>query len=362
MLLWRRTDDAAHPDALEAIATGMRVEKIPIGDPRWSEFTGSHPDAGPFHLPAWTSVIADCYHFEAFVLAVVDQQGELLAGVPTIAARSPFGSVRWVSLPFTDSCPILVREGTEPAEVVEALKSYALAGPATSLQVRDKLPESASLYPVQAGYIHRMDVPRDPADLHPHKSPRACRNQAIRAGVRISRGTSPKDVASFYRLHTLTRRRHGVPVQPRRFFDLLQDRMIACGSGLVATATLDGRILAAGMYLYHNGALVAKYHASDPLLPSVGAGHLIEWEMMVHACNEGFRTYDVGRTDADAHGLRVYKSGWGLVESPLVYTTISDSPPTVGRPTVGELPKRIIRSSPLWVCRAAGELLYRWTA
>jgi hypothetical protein len=84
--------------------------------------------------------------------------------------------------------------------------------------------------------------------------------------------------------------------------------------------------------------------------------------MMVYACTEGFRRFDVGRTDADAEGLRLYKNGWGLVESPLVYTTISHTPPFDSTPAVGDLPKRIIRSSPLWVCRAAGELLYRWTA
>lgn len=340
----------------------MRVDRIPIDDLRWREFTSSHPSASPFHVPAWTSVIADCYHFDAFVLAVLDTDGEMLAGLPTVAVRSPFGAVRWLSLPFTDSCPMLVRAGSDPREIVETLKEYVLAGPATGLRVRDGLPEAEALYPVQAGYIHKMAVPRNPADLHPHKRHRASRNVAIRKGVKVARGNTPQDVATFFRLHTLTRRRHGVPVQPRRFFDLLQDHLLEDGKGLVAIATLDGEVHAASLYLQHNGTLVSKYHASDPSLPSIGAGHLIEWEMMVAACNEGFHTLDVGRTDVDAEGLRLYKSGWGLVESPLVYTTISNSPPSEDILTVGELPKLIIRNSPLWVCRTLGEILYRWTA
>lgn len=340
----------------------MRVERISIGDPRWCEFTSSHPGAGPFHLPAWTTVIADCYHFDAFVLAVLSDDGEILAGAPTVAARSPFGRLRWISLPFTDSCPLLVRPDADPGEVVDALRGYVLAAPSTGLQIRDGMPEADGLYPVQAGYIHKMDVPRDPSQLHPHKRHRASRNVAVRMGVKITHGNAAEDVATFYRLHTLTRRRHGVPVQPRRFFDLLQERVLTPGNGLVATATLDGEVYAAAVYLQHNGHLVAKYHASDPSLPAIGAGHLLEWDMLLYACNEGFRSFDVGRTDADAEGLRFYKSGWGFVESPLVYTTISRTPPSEGTLTVGELPKRIIRSSPLWVCRTAGELLYRWTA
>jgi lipid II:glycine glycyltransferase (peptidoglycan interpeptide bridge formation enzyme) len=171
-----------------------------------------------------------------------------------------------------------------------------------------------------------------------------------------------EDVATFYRLHMLTRRRHGVPVQPRGFFTLLQDRFIAQGNGFVATATLDGVPQAAGVYLFHGGTIVAKYHASDPGLPHTGAGHLVEWTTMVHACEQGFRTLDMGRTDPGADGLRRYKSGWGATEYPLTYSSISRTPPARGRAGVGELPRWIIRNSPTWVCRAAGEVLYRWTA
>jgi CelD/BcsL family acetyltransferase involved in cellulose biosynthesis len=321
----------------------------------------AHPSAGPFHLPAWSQVIADSYGFDAFVLVALDSDGEILAGLPTIEARSPFGKRRWVSLPFTDYCPPLARGGVDAPEAMRAFREFVLAGPAGGIQIRAGLPESEDVYPVSAGYIHRLDVPRDPADLHPHKRHRSSRNSAIHRGVKITIGNTPEELATFYRLHTLTRRKHGVPVQPRRFFDLLQERLIARGNGVVATATLDGEVRAAAVYLQYNGALVAKYHASDPSLPPAGAGHLLEWEMLVYACAQGFRTFDVGRTDADAEGLRLYKNGWGLVESPLTYTTIAHSAPAAAL-SVGELPKLIIRNSPLWVCRAAGEVLYRWTA
>jgi CelD/BcsL family acetyltransferase involved in cellulose biosynthesis len=340
----------------------MRVTTIPIGDPQWCDFTSSHPLATPFHLPAWTSVIADCYHFDAFVLAIRDRDREILAGAPTVAVRSPFGRLRWVSLPFSDSCPLLVRADAAADEVVGALSEYVLAGPARELEVRAELPEAERLYRVEVGYDHVLELPRDPADLHPNKGHRNSRNRAIRKGVQVTRGNGAHDVATFYRLHALTRRRHGVPVQPRRFFDLIQDRLLAHGHGFVATATLDGEVLASGLYLHHNGTLAAKFYASDPGRPDVGAGYLIEWETMVAACVEGYHTLDMGRTDFGADGLRLYKSSWGTVERPLVYTHISRTPLIEQRPSVGDLPARIIRRSPVWVCRALGEVLYRWSA
>ena len=340
----------------------MRVAAIPIDDPQWCEFVTSHPGASAFHLPDWASVIADCYRFEAFVLAVRDTDREILAGVPTIAVRSPLGRLRWVSLPFSDSCPLLVRPGVAVDDVVGTLKEHVFASRAHELEVRWDLPGAENLYPVQVGYRHHLDLPRDPADLHLHRDHRYNRNRAIRMGVVVTHGNAADDAATFYRLHTLTRRRHGMPVQPRRFFDLVWERLLARGHGYASYATLDGRVVAAGVFLHHNGTLVAKYTASDPTCRDVGANHLIMWDGIVTACIEGYHTVDMGRTDLEGDGLRLYKRGWGAVENPLVYTHISRTPASGSGLSVGDLPKRIIRSSPPWVCRALGEVLYRWTA
>ncbi len=83
---------------------------------------------------------------------------------------------------------------------------------------------------------------------------------------------------------------------------------------------------------------------------------------MVTGCAEGYHTLDMGRSDPNADGLRLYKTSLGAEEMPLVYSHISRTPPGERRPGVGGLPQRIIRRSPLWVCRALGELLYRWAA
>ena len=75
--------------------------------------------------------------------------------------------------------------------------------------------------------------------------------------------------------------------------------MIAPGHGFVATATADGEVLSAAVYLIHNGVLVAKYQGSDPRLPDKRAGYLIDWEMMVAGCASGYHTLDLGRSDPE---------------------------------------------------------------
>jgi hypothetical protein len=236
-----------------------------------------------------------------------------------------------------------------------------LAGQARELEVRSALPQARHYHPVTVGYLHALALPQDPAMLHPNKSHRNLRNQAVRNGVRVTQGSTRQDVAAFYRVHTLTRRRHGVPVQPRRFFDLLWNRVLAPGHGFVAIATLDGEVQSAAVFLVHNGTLVNKYHGSDPRLPEKRAGYLLDWEMMVAGCTAGCHTLDLGRSDPDAAGLRLYKSLWGAAETPLIYTHVSRIPPAAHHgSSVGGLSRQIIRRSPPWVCRALGEVFYRW--
>lgn len=341
----------------------MRIAEIPVTDPTWAEFTHTHPGATPFHLPEWASLIADCYGFPTFALVLRDTGDDIVAGIPVVAVRSPFRGLRWVSLPYSDTCEMLVREGVDQAAVMEKVRAHVLDGPAIELEVRSELPLSADVHAVAVGYNHVVDLPEDPANLRPHKSHRHCRNRASRMGVRVDRGVSAEHVATFYRLHTLTRRRHGVPVQPHRFFEMLGERLIAPGRGFVSIANYEGQPVAAALFIGHNGTLVAKYGASDPDHSDLGAGHLIDWDSMVAGCIEGYKRLDLGRTDFGADGLRYYKVSWGAIEYPLSYSHVSSTPPmSAGVPRMGGLSKRIIRHSPVWVCRGIGEVFYRWSA
>jgi CelD/BcsL family acetyltransferase involved in cellulose biosynthesis len=346
----------------EVVEAGMRVDRIPIDDARWWEFVSSHPEAGPFHLPAWATLIADCYRFQPFALVILGGDGEVLAGMPCLEVRNLLGAPKWVSLSFSDSCPPLLRDGVDASDVMGTLTEYVLSSGVRELEVRSDLPPAADCHSVEVGYIHHIDLPSDPRDLHVRRNHRNLSNRAQRRGVRVARGNSPEDLATFYRLHTLTRRRLGVPVQPRRFFDLVGERMLARGNGFVATATLDGEVVSAAVYLSFNGTLVSKYHATGPAPSAVGEGHLTDWEIISAACAEGYHTLDLGRTDLGSDGLRLYKAGWGAVEEPLVYTHISDRAPKAERIAVGGLARRVISTSPPFVCRALGEVLYRWTA
>jgi lipid II:glycine glycyltransferase (peptidoglycan interpeptide bridge formation enzyme) len=184
--------------------------------------------------------------------------------------------------------------------------------------------------------------------------------RAERSGLLVEQGTSPQAVETFYRLHLLTRRRLGVPIQPRRFFERLAEEVLAAGLGFVLTVRQGDVPLAAAVFLAWKGVLVYKYGASDARYWNLRPNHLLFWWAIRWGCEHDYRVLDWGRTDLTDRGLRDFKSGWGAIESPLEYAVVADQPPSLAPSRLHSALRLLIRHSSPWVCRALGEHLYRY--
>jgi lipid II:glycine glycyltransferase (peptidoglycan interpeptide bridge formation enzyme) len=186
--------------------------------------------------------------------------------------------------------------------------------------------------------------------------------RAEREGVTVRTASGRADLDMFYALHTRTRRRQGVPVQPKRFFDLLWSRLVEPGLASIVLASAGGTPVAGALFLTWNRTTIYKFGASDPAGWPLRPNHLLFWTAIRDSCARGDVRFDFGRTDLDNAGLRAFKSGWGAVERPLVYSTIA-SGATEGREgAAGRLLSVAIQRGPSWLCRGIGEGLYRYAA
>lgn len=325
----------------------------------------SQSSATPFHHPDWGRLIANCYGFRVFAIAASDATGEIRAGLPVIEVRHLRGTPKWVTLPFTDYCPPLAPAPQEEADLVCALRQASKAAGIRRVEVRAPPKGAAS---VSRGALrHVIALEGDPAAVYAdfRSSVRRHIGQAEREGVTICRAERPEDlVDTFYRLHLRTRRRLGVPVQPRRFFRMLWESMIRTGLGSVLIAEASARPVAAEVFLSWNETTISKFSASDERVWSLRPNYLITWHLITTACEQGSQWLDFGQTDAGNEGLRVFRRSWGAIEEPLVYGTLSVRPepaPAMDGMT-GHLLASVIRHGPRVLCRGAGETLYQYAA
>jgi CelD/BcsL family acetyltransferase involved in cellulose biosynthesis len=325
------------------------MRELELDDPRWTSFVSACADAGPFHHPAWARVLARCYGFRP--LALMTSDGE--AGLPVLEARRG----RWISLPFTDACAPLARSDAARSRLAVELSA------AEPLELRAPL-EGDGLVTRVRGVRHVLEL-GDLESVRGGFRTQMRRNiaRAERAGVVVRRGDTRADLAeTFYELHLRTRRRQGVPVQPRRFFRLLWDDVIERGLGTVLLAHSGVTPVAGAVFLHWNGAAIYKFGASDPAHWQLRPNNLLFWEAIRAACARGDRTLDFGRTELDNRGLREFKCGWGAREEPLVYTFAGGAQEAESSGLALRVLGAAIRRSPSWVCRAVGEAGYRYAA
>lgn len=337
------------------------MSRLALDDPRWAAFVAAQPEALPFHDPAWGMLLADCYGYDAFALAV-EERGEIVAGLPVAEIRN-FGRRRWAALPFTDECPPLLTPRVAEGAATAALDAARRAAGISRLEVRSVLPRSGA-HPRAAGVTHVLPLAADPDDVWRgfHKS-QVQRNvkRAEREGVTVRRAESRDDLLdTFYALHLATRRRLGVPIQPRRFFRLLWERVLEPGGGFVLVAEAAGEPAAAAVFLTSSDTVVYKFGASDAAAWPLRPNHALFWHAIRTCCEAGHRRFSFGRTDLDDEGLRAFKRGWGAAEAPLEYSVLGEAPRESH--AGGGLSRRVIRRSPAWVCRAVGEVLYPYAA
>jgi CelD/BcsL family acetyltransferase involved in cellulose biosynthesis len=325
-------------------------------------FVDSMQNASIFHHSAWMNLIADCYGYHPFVVALCGEKGEITAGLPLMKVSSLLTGRRWVSLPFTDHCEPLSHDNVPPQALFEYLSELQTTYKVPRVELRAAIPYEGQVHRDTTQVLHCLRLSSDAQAIRRkfHRT-RVQQNiaKAEREGIRVRWAENKHDLDIFYELHLKTRHRLGVPVQPRRYFELLWQRIIDAGLGFILLAYKDSVPIAGGVFLTYNATLVYKYGASDRDYSQFAANHMLLWTSIRWGCEHGYMLLDWGKADIGDLGLRAFKNGWGTQESILTYSVLSATPTSQPSDGLFGISRALIRRAPRWVCRMTGEMLYR---
>ena len=329
-------------------------------DNRWMSFVKQNTSASIFHHPAWSQLLVDCYNYKPFVIIVLNGDGEICAGLPIMQINSRITGRRWVSLPFSDYCTPLYRDDQALGQLTNQLVEIYKGGMIPKMELRGEYPLHATIQRTSHEVLHIVHLEPD-AELmlkRTHKMHQRNIKKAQKEGVHVERYTTKSALDVFYNLHLQTRQRQGVPIQPKKFFDLLGKNIIDRSLGFVSLAYKDDECIAGSVFLHWQQTLTYKYGASNEIGRDLRANQLLMWSAIRWGCENGYKLFDMGKTDNENTGLRQFKSMWGAVEQPLIYSTMSSKPPQPNNGRLHSIMETVIQGSPLWVCRLTGELLY----
>jgi len=277
--------------------------------------------------------------------------------VPGICGKSSY-----VSMPYSDFAGPLFKEDLPAEFLYGVLKELG----ANSVEIRTEIPLN-DIEAKQEYSTYRMDLPENEDELLrqlPSKSVRYSIRRARSDGFTVRKAVA-KDIPLFHRLMNLTRRRHGLPTPPLKFYTSLYNNILDIGNGTLFIAeTASGEPAAASLFLWFGEMGYYKYNASDPNIHVGNANHLLLWGGMKEGICRKCRTVDLGRVSRSNEGLIRFKEHWLGKRVPLHYVNVlsdgSIEPISGGESVFFKLTKRIFTKMPAGFSRVAGNILYRY--
>lgn len=332
----------------------------PATYPGWDHLLDSD-QASFFHTSAWASVISGSYHYTLHYFTQIEK-GKLSVLVPVMGINSILTGKRGVSLPFTDICDPIASNGEQFQPVIDRVFIHGKAAGWKYLEFkggRDIFQdEPASSY----CYHHTLDLTRNEQDIFSSFKSNTRRNikKAIRQGVKIDFSNSLASVRIFYRLHCITRKRHGLPPQPLYFFKKIYEHIISQKKGFVVLAPFQENYIAGAIYFRFGNTVIYKYGASNRSFQHLRANNLIMWEAIKWSADNGFKSFSFGKTEPENKGLLRFKRGWSTKEEIINYYKYDLIKNCFVTNKAGlKTSYNLFKHMPVSLLRLTGDILYR---
>jgi hypothetical protein len=292
----------------------------PLEVPNWDELVLQHPGYIFFHSSAWARVLSEAYGYKPLYFAAMED-GNPAAIIPVMEVDSFLTGKRGVSLPFSDYCPPLTRDTAQFKRLMQAIMDYGSKAGWKYIEWRGGRHHFGTVRPSLSYHHHSLDLSLTQQQLFSNlrNSTRRNTKKAAKGGVQVDFRNSLEAMHEFYRLHGMTRKLHGLPPQPFKFFKKVHEHVLSRGKGFIILASYGGENIAGAVYFHFGKRAIYKYGASDRKYQRLRANNLVMWEALKHYAEKDYETLSLGRTGLGDTGLLQFKSGWGTEQEPLNY-------------------------------------------
>lgn len=326
----------------------------------WQAFAHSHPDRTIFHHRNWIALLVDTYKFRLHIPAVIED-GQIMAAVPLLETRNIWGSPKLISLPFTDCMSILAQRDNQVDRLREALRKPRYRK-YQAIVLRTEQVSRPEQTPCWGRHVIDTTRPLDQITARFTRTLRANLRRAEKRQLTCEFSNDRIAFEEFYQLFLKNRRRHGVPVQPKKFFRGLYQQMLLSNLGFVGLVNDGNTTIAAGVFLDYGGKMMCKYLASDPSALDSRPNEFLLFQAIRIAAETNHCTFDFGISRREQAGLRRFKRKFGAIEHDVFNDCVAGSVrPPIEHTRAMRIVSSTIRNSPTFVGQALGALFYRYS-
>ncbi len=186
--------------------------------------------------------------------------------------------------------------------------------------------------------------------------------KALKSRTVVREGIDERDVKIFYNLYGLTRKNHGLPPQPYRFFKNIWQFLKSKGMIRILIADDENKPVASVMIVHFKDMGYFLYGGCNSNYLENMPNHLLLWKAIEICYRNGLKYFDFGRTSIENQGLMEFKRRWGTVEYKLPHYYYSSSIRNELLVNRGirshHFMKKVLKRMPTALLRLGGTLIY----
>ena len=283
----------------------------------WSSFLDSQPKANLYQLLGWKTVFEDIFGYVAHYLLALDSSGSPQGLLPMFLMPDILRRKYLVSNPFSNFAGICAADAASEKFLVGEAVRIAEREKARYVEFRQLAQPLSEDLPSKDSFVTLMlKLDSDPEH---HWSAISSRNRnkirkAEKNGLTVDFGI--EYLKDFHRIYSINLRHLGTPIFPLRMFEKVVE--VFRDQVELLVLKLNGEVVS-GMFLFKFKNMISEpWVASLRQYNRIYVNNLLYWQAIKYACENGFSTFDFGRSTVDT-GTYGFKLQWGAKPIQLHY-------------------------------------------
>jgi FemAB-related protein (PEP-CTERM system-associated) len=275
---------------------------------KWDDYAETS-GASIYHFSRWRHLIKKNFGHESYYLYAVDSANAFVGILPLIRLKSALFGDFLISMPYFNYGGVVADDNEIELELVRSAEELRKNLGCSHVELRDAESKEYEL-PVRTDKVTvLLDLPSDADILWKSigSKRRAQINRPIREGVLFVTG-GIELLKEFYQVFSVNMRDLGTPVYGYKFFE---DILNLLGkNAIIAVVRLNNKPVAAGFLLGNKGRLEIPWASTLRKFNHIGVNMYLYWNILKYAIENGYQTFDFGRSSHDAGTLK-FKKQWG---------------------------------------------------
>lgn len=307
----------------------------------WDAYVHNHNDATYCHLSQWKQVIEQSYGHKAHYLMAINEDGQMAGLLPLVHLKSLLFGNSLVSMPYLDMGGILADNPEAFQALLNEAQEIGKQLRADHIELRYNKPTPWLFPNSSAPDPSNSTNPTNPINLSSSLTPKVrmlldlpesaeALMKSFKAKLRSQIRKPIKDglkakiggielLDDFYKVFSVNMRDLGSPVHSKKLIAIVLSRFSE--KARVVAVYLDTRPIAASIIFGFKSVLQNPWASSLREYSRLSPNMLLYWTMIEYAFDNGFTTFDFGRSSPE-EGTYRFKKQWDSNEAPLYWHSL----------------------------------------